>query len=505
MKIFLYNPDDGLSYNFIPHLWMFLLKELASDDNDVIVADRKIQKMGEKEIAEFVLDNNFDLVGIGAMTRMISKAYKVADEVRKRGIKVVMGGPHVSVLPQEGLKHADAIAVGESDEFWNDIIRDAEKNNLKKIYRNPVDENGVERKPSLENYPVIRWDEISMDGFDSIPGVVKPVLKHFAKGWEKFFVIPIETQRGCPYGCEFCTVTRFFGSKIRYRPQENILEELEHIKNIEREGRGHVGVVFVDDNFAINRKRTKDLLREMIKRDIKLNYFAQISINLLKDDELVDLLSKSGCKMIFVGLESIDEESLKSVHKNQNNPLDYKKIIEKLVDKNMFIVASFIFGFDNDSLGIADRTFKHIKSWPPVLPVFGQLTPYPGTPLYDKLLEEERIDRPEHWLEVKPFVMAHKPLKATPEDVHRELKRAWMLCYSPETNKKSVEKIKDKSAGLQIFHLITRLMFRGIYYPQRSNLKWIKVLYNNKSSIKFLWRNLRKRRKHPCEKFNLNS
>ncbi len=491
MKIFLYNPDDGASYNFIPHLWMFLLKALVSDEYEVVVADRKIQKMKEKEIADFVSDNNFDLVGIGAMTRMISKAYLVADEIRKRNIKVVMGGPHVSVLPEEGLKHADSIAIGESDDFWGDIIRDAETGKLKKIYKNPVDENGVEKKPDLSNYPVIKWDELDLDGFSSIPGVLKPVLKHFARGWENFFVIPIETQRGCPYGCEFCTVTRFFGSKIRYRSNENILEELEHIKNIERDGRGHVGVVFVDDNFAINRKRTKELLNEMIKRGIDVNYFAQISINLLRDDELVELLSKSGCKMIFVGLESVDEESLKSVHKIQNKPEDYREIMEKLVDKNIFVVASFIFGFDSDHVGVAEKTFKHIESWPPVLPVFGQLTPYPGTPLYEKLLSEGRLERPQHWLEVKPFIMAHKPLKVSDEDVHIELKRAWELCYSPDINKKSMEKIKDKNGGFQIFHLITRLMFRGIYYPQRSNLKWLDVLFKNRSSIFFLWKNLK--------------
>ncbi len=501
LKIFLYNPDDGISYNYIPHLWMFLLKALTPENHEVIIADRKVQNMNEKEISEYVVENGIGLVGIGAMTRMIGKAYKVADAVRERGISVVMGGPHVTVMPEEALKHADSVAIGEADNTWPQMVEDAKNGNLKKIYRN-AGKNGKEEKPDLGSYPLIPWSELDIGGFNNIPKILRPMIKHFAKGWENFFLIPVETQRGCPYGCEFCTVTRFFGNSIRFRTNESVVQELLNLKSIVKEGRGRVGVLFVDDNFAINLKRTKSLLRDIIAANAQIFYFAQISINLLKDDELIDLLAESGCKWIFIGLESIDETNLKLVHKNQNKPKDYKRILEKLAQKDIYAIVSFIFGFDNDSPGIAERTFQQLKTWPPCLPVFGQLTPYPGTPLYDKLLFENRLERPVHWIEVQPFEMAHHPLRISPEIVHQELKKAWTFSYSSEMNYKSINCLSDRDIGYQLFHLIARVIFHGIYFPQKSSFKWIKVLFKNRKAFFKVGKSIYRKRIHSSKVSN---
>src|SRR5690606_27103656 len=136
-----------------------------------------------------------------------------------------------------------------------------------------------------------------------------------------------------------------------------------------------------------------------------------ISANLLQDEELVDLIAKAGGKWIFIGMESIDDGNLKDVNKSFNKPETYQGVLENLSARNIYAITSFIFGMDNDEPGVAARTLEKIRSWPPGLPVFGQLTPFPATPLYDRLLAAGRLARPKHWLDFAPFVMCHKPLK----------------------------------------------------------------------------------------------
>ena len=203
MKILLYSPDNGVTRNFMPHLWMFLLQALTPAGHEVLLIDGNAQPMDEAGIARFVRDENIGLVGIGAMTRMIAKAYRMADAVRAAGVLVVMGGPHVTELADEALgrdggpQHADAVALGEADETWARIVEDAARGELKDIYA-PVDESGKERKPSLQGYPAIPWDSIDLDQFNLVPKVATPLLKRLGGGWGTFRMVPVESGRGCP-------------------------------------------------------------------------------------------------------------------------------------------------------------------------------------------------------------------------------------------------------------------------------------------------------------------
>ncbi len=484
MKILLYNPDNGVTRNFMPHLWMFLLQKLTPPGHEVLLIDGNAKPMTEAELADFVRANDIGLVGIGAMTRMIARAYRVADAVRATGTPVVMGGPHVTELPDEALgrdggpRHADAVAVGEADETWPVLVEDAAHGRLRELYE-PVDAEGRERKPNLDRYPEIGWGDLDLSQFNLAPKVLRPLLRKAGGGWGSFRVVPIESGRGCPYGCEFCTVTGFFGDSLRFRSNESIVNELLRLKERGRQERGQFAVFFVDDNFAINRRRTKSLLRDIIAAGAQIPWVAQISANLLEDEELVELIAASGGRWIFIGMESIDEANLQDVNKSFNKPANYRDVLERLAQRGIYAITSFIFGMDNDTSGVAERTLDKIRDWPPGLPVFGQLTPFPSTPLYDRLLAGGRLERPRHWLDFAPFVMCHKPLKMSIDEAGREVDHAWRSSYSPRRNREAVEYLAGKPVSEQLTHLFARIAFRGIYFPQVRRMQWVRAIGQN--------------------------
>src|ERR671912_644898 len=192
MKILLYNPDNGVTRNFMPHLWMFLLQALTPPGHEVVLVDGNARAMTEAELVRFCRSEGVGLVGIGAMTRMVARAYRFADALRAAGFPVVMGGPHVTECPDEalgrdgGVRHADAVALGEADETWPLIVEDAARGELKEVYRPERDKHGVDRKPSLQAYPLISWESLALDQFSLVPGFLRPVLGRMGGGWGTF-------------------------------------------------------------------------------------------------------------------------------------------------------------------------------------------------------------------------------------------------------------------------------------------------------------------------------
>jgi radical SAM superfamily enzyme YgiQ (UPF0313 family) len=467
---------------------MFLLQALTPAGHEVVLIDGNAQPIDEAGIARFVREQNIGLVGIGAMTRMIAKAYRMADAIRAVGVPVVMGGPHVTEEADEALgrsggpRHADAVALGEADETWPGIVEDAVLGKLKEVYE-PVDAFGQEHKPSLQNYPPIPWDKIDLDQFNLVPKMARKTLQRVGEGWGTFRIVPMESGRGCPYGCEFCTVTGFFGDSIRFRSNESVVSELLLLKARAKKEGGQIAVFFIDDNFAINIKRTKSLLRDIIAAGAQVHWVAQISANLLRDEELVDLIAASGGKWIFIGMESIDPANLADVKKGFNKPGEYGAVLERLAQRNVYAITSFIFGMDNDTPGVAERTMKEIRTWPAGLPIFGLLTPLPATPLYKRLEAAGRLTRPKHWREFIPFEMAHTPLKMTIAEAHAEVRDGWTRSYSAEAMAQAVESLRDKPLGYRINIFIARMCFRGIYFPQMGISAWAKVITQNRRTI----------------------
>ena len=493
MRILLYNPDNGVTRNFMPHLWMFLLKALTPPGHEVLLIDGNAKPLNDEELVRFLREENIGLVGIGAMTRMVQKAYRVADAVRAAGVPVVMGGPHVTECPDEALgrdggpRHADAVALGEADDTWPQIVEDAARGQLKEIYE-PVDEAGKEHKPPLQPYPVIPWDTIDLDQFNFVPKIVRRFTERYGSGVSYFNTIPMESGRGCPYGCEFCTVTGFFGDQIRFRTNESVVAELLLLKRRAEKDRGKITIFFIDDNFAINIKRTKSLLRDIIAAEAQLPWIAQISANLLRDEELVDLMAGSGCKWVFIGMESIDPLNLADVNKSFNKPGEYAAVLNRLAQRNIYAITAFIFGLDNDTPGVAERTLEQIATWPPGMPVFSPLVPLPGTPTYKKLGAEGRLTRPKHWMNFVHNQMAHTPLKMTIPEAQIELDKAWMTSYSPKNNQRAIDWFGGRDINDQIMHFVMRMFFRGIYFPQRNARVWTKLVAQNHRPLFKLFR-----------------
>ena len=508
MKILLYNPDNGVTRNFMPHLWMFLLKALTPPGHEVVLIDGNAKPLDDNGLIKFIKDEGIGLVGIGSMTRMVQRAYHVADVVRSMGVPVVMGGPHVTECADEALgrdggpRHADAVVLGEADETWPLVVEDAARGELKDIYHPELDPKGNDKKPNLQPYPVIPWDTIDLEQFNFVPKIFRRFTRNYGSGISYFNTIPMESGRGCPYGCEFCTVTGFFGDSIRFRTNESVVNEMLMLKRRAERDRGKISIFFIDDNFAINKKRTKSLLQDIIAADAQLPWLAQISANLLRDEELVDLMEASGCKWVFIGMESIDPLNLADVNKSFNKPSEYAEVLNRLAQRNIYCITSFIFGLDNDTAGVADRTLEQIASWPPGMPVFGPLVPLPGTPTYKKLEKEGRLTRPKHWLHFQHNAMAHTPLKIDIPQAQIELNHAWRTSYSPQRNERALDWFKGASVNDQIMHMVMRMFFRGIYFPQRNTRVWTRLLFQNRKPIlKLIRQAFGKHRKESAEKY----
>jgi hypothetical protein len=182
-------------------------------------------------------------------------------------------------------------------------------------------------------------------------------------------------------------------------------------------------------------------------------------------------------------MESLDPANLKDVNKSFNKPAEFSGVLARLAKRNVYAITSFIFGLDNDTVGVAERTLAQVRDWPPGLPVFGQITPFPSTPLYTRLQKEGRLTRPTHWLDFAPFKMAHTPLKMSVSEVHTEVQYAWTNTYSPENTRRAMGKIADAPVPYKISHLVARLCFRGIYFPQKGSLAWLKVILENRGVI----------------------
>ncbi len=306
MKILLVSPsvNPGERTNkqmLMPQLALFILQGLTPKEHQVTTVD--------EEAEEIDLEHDCDLVGISCMTANASRAYGLAAEFKKRGRTVVLGGVHPTLLPDEALRHGDAVVIGEAEGVWAELLEDYQSGRLKRTYHNP--------RPDLSRY----------------------VPKDFAKITKQhlFGLVPIMTSRGCPYHCDFCCVTDLFGKEIRHVPVGNV------VRDIQESGAKHF--MFLDDNIIGHPAYAKELFAAL--RPLRISWVGQSSISMLvKDEELLKLAAESGCKGLFVGLESVKEAQMGSLRKSFNSVLGLEMGLKKVRQAGIFILASMIFGFD---------------------------------------------------------------------------------------------------------------------------------------------------------------
>jgi len=293
----------------------------------------------------------YDLVAISSITLHVQRSYDVADEFRKRGIPVVLGGYHPSALPDEAIQHADAVVVGEAELTWPKLLKDFERGTMKSFYyqREPIDSKLIP--------PIKRGQELD------------------------FYCTGVQATRGCPHRCRFCSVQNIEGGDIRKRSVEYVINEIKSMSN---------NFFFADASLTIDPDYTKALFMELEKLNKHFECFGNINI-LSKDDELLRLSKNAGCNSWWIGFESVSQQSLDSVGKTSNRVEHYSAAIKKIRDYGITVKGLFVFGFDYDKLDIFDKTLNLLYEWDVDHAAFLILTPCPGTPLFNKLEKEGRI------------------------------------------------------------------------------------------------------------------
>lgn len=370
-----------------------LLTVAALTDNSFEV------KYIDENFTDISYDEAFDLVCLSPVAQQVSNAYNVASKFREKGIPVVMGGIHASVLPQEVKENADCVVIGEAEEIWNELIQDFKSGMLRPFYKS-------DKQCNLEKSPIPRYS----------------ILENPSK----YKLIPVQVTRGCPHDCEFCASSKLYGKEYRHKSVQQIVNEINAIKEIWKS----TFIYFTDDNMLVDRKFTKELLKALIP--LKIRWFAFSDISIGEDEELLSLLSKSGCVQITFGLESLSSDNLSIISKWKQRKLSqYPELIKKIQSYGIGAFGSFVVGLDNDDITV----FERIRNFVIENNLFGTsftiLTPFPGTRLYQKFVEENRIiDR--CWDHYTCFNVVYRPKLMTVEELNEGFKWLYKEVYSEQ-------------------------------------------------------------------------
>ena len=371
-----------------PQLTMPLLAALTPPEHEVFHTD---------EIVEPVrFDLPADLVGITAPTPSALHAYATARELRRRGVPVVIGGPHATALPEEAALHADAVVVGEAEDTWPRVLDDARRGRLERFYVSS-------RKASLAGMPPPRWDLIK------------------GRGYGKSVTI---ATRGCPHRCDYCSIPLLYGTgTVRYRPIDEVVREVAASPTR--------AVVFWDDNIGASPRYAKELFRALAL--LRKWWTSQCTANAARDEEFLELAARSGCKALFLGLESISQESLEATNKAHNRVDDYRHLLATMHRHRIAAHLGIMFGFDQDDPGIFRRTADFLDDAKVDVATVSMVVPMPGTPTFRRMQAEGRIlttdwsryDGKRHCV-FEPALMSPAELEAGTEWVARRF-------YSPRS------------------------------------------------------------------------
>ena len=373
MRVLLLSPssDEKRSHFFrIPQLTLSVIAMLTPPEIEVDIVEEEVEKIN--------FEKYYDLVGISCMTAVAQKAYQLAGVFKKKGTKVVLGGIHPTVMPQEAIQHCDSVVIGEAEGTWPQLIQDFKQNRLQKFYKS-LDFD-------LANFPIPKRNS----NHHKTP----------------FHMQPIFTTRGCPYDCEFCSVTNLYGKKLRHRRVADIVEEITQTKEKK--------FLFLDDNIVGDVKFAKELFASL--SPLKICWVGQASMSLVKDKNLLRLAQKSGCIALFFGLESVSPNTLKGLPKALKSLKENNDAIKIIQDSGIMFHASVVFGFDDDDSSIFERTLEFLMKNRIVTVTFNILTPYPGTRIFERFEREGRL-LSRNWSDYNHTTVVFKPQKMTPEQL----------------------------------------------------------------------------------------
>jgi radical SAM superfamily enzyme YgiQ (UPF0313 family) len=342
-------------------------------------------KVFDENIEEIDYDWRADIVGISARTMSANRAYDISEEFRSRGVKTVLGGIHPSMCLEEALQYCDSVVVGEAEFVWHVLLEDAQRGELKRTYKG-------ETLSDPAKAPVPCWKALSR---------------------EKYFVDIIQTTKGCPFHCEFCSVHAFDGTRIRNKTVDQVIEEIRQLQSAPTRFKKK-SISFADDNIIANKNFAQSLFRAL--KPYNLNWSCQASINIGEDDETLTLMKESGCGSIFIGFESVSKENLSRMDKGVNLRHDYASAIRKIQSHGILVHSSFIVGYDFETTSSFDELIKFIEDTNLLMPIINILTPFPGTKLFKRLEEEERITHKD-WSRYDTKHVVFKPALLSAEEL----------------------------------------------------------------------------------------
>lgn len=385
---------------YIPNLSNLILASLTPSKWTINVHDENQQG--------YFKDNDMDVLCISCMTSQADRAYYYADKYTKMGKTVIMGGPHPTFCPDEAAMFCTTVVTGEVEDIWEDILKDFEEGKLKNRY----------------------------DGEISQCWMGSPIAnRKLLSGSKLMTIYTIQTQRGCPWNCAYCSVRKFFGKEIRKRHISRVIEEIESFR--------YKRFVIVDDNVIADREYALELFQAMKGRGYK--WFGQCAANIYKDEELLKAAKEAGMKVILIGFESIWEKSLrKDAHKGIVHPSQYKEVIQTVQSYDISILGSFMFGFDEDHPEIFESTldFAIESNLPGVL--FWVLTPFPGTKIFEKFAQENRFIPNQSWSDHNGNKVTFFPKHMSPYELQSKTNAMYRKFYTLASMKKRLK-------GMMIF------------------------------------------------------
>ena len=366
------------------------------------------------DAAAGIASDGYDIVAISALTARILEAYEIADQLREAGVTVVMGGLHVTALPEEALAHADAVVVGEAELLWPELLSDFESGTMRSRYSSM----DSARRFDLARAQVPRYDMLDVDRYNRLT---------------------LQTSRGCPLDCEFCGASRLISS-YKIKPLGQVRRELEAILSIWPEP----FIELADDNTFVSKNWARELARLFAEYPIR--WFTETDVSVADDEELLELLALSGCAQVLIGLESVDPDVLDAVDSRgwkRSRLDDYIAKIGKIQSYGITVNGCFILGFDQDDTRVFDRTREFVRASGLAEVQITILTPFPGTALYRRLLSEGRLLKPVFWDSCTLFDVTYHPKRMSADELEDGFRDLMRDLYSPEQSARRKEIRKE--------------------------------------------------------------